>query len=467
MPHATDPFEPCFTAGVRPLKASGRLRGPLAVQASRGREWRAGVRRTRRAVLLLIGVLAIVLSCSGDGSPTGTGGPGREKMWTFMLYDAADLDQVYDPMDDFCLRMNSGAELNVLVMQDTRDDSAKIWYVDDCHVPVVVSDIGEVNTGRSQTLRSFLEYAKQNYPAERYIIAFYGHGRGWLGACQDATDGNDYLTMEEMRAALAETGGAALVLFTGPCLMGALESVYELRDCTEAYVASEDLSFYCWWDYPMADICEMLHDNPRVGNYDLAEFIVDCIREDSGRWASEEWGEDFTISAVRTDRVGSLAGALDSIALDYLQDPVRLRSCMDEVGADVDCFYSQHPDVFDLADEVLRVEEADTTRALLETIRARVLDAVIAECHGETWPGARGLSVYFPFESHSGSSDLYGSETSGLDFTADTHWDELLKAYPYPPAGAIDAGHGPLPTPCGGYWPIRASAQPVRESSLP
>lgn len=413
-------------------KRAGRLQSPLP--------------------LLLLGALLLLPSCGDDGSPAGTGNP-REKMWTFMLYDAADLNNVYDPMDDFCERMNSGVELNVLVFQDTRDDSARIWYVGGDHAGVAVRELGEVNTGRSETLQGFLEYSKQHYPAERYILALYGHGQGWLGACPDATNGNDYLTMEEMRAALAAVGGVDLVLFTGPCLMGAVESAYELRNCCEVYVGSEDLSYYCWWDYPMEDICLALHRDPGIENHDLAESMIDFIYEDASRWKSFEWTERLTMSAIRMDRIEDLVCRLDSLAMDYIGEPDRLREAMDEAGPDITVFYEQYPDIYDLAEEVLRGETADSTRAMLEALRESMEGAVIAECHEEGLSGTHGLTVYFPFESHSGSTDLYGSET-GLDFIADTHWDELLEAYPYPPLSVrSDGGGAPLPPSRRGYCP--------------
>jgi hypothetical protein len=327
-----------------------------------------------------------------------------------------------------------------------------VWYVGGDHAGVAVRELGEVNTGRSETLRSFLEYSKQHYPAERYILAVYGHGQGWLGTCPDATNGNDYLTMEEMRAALAAEGGVDLVLFTGPCLMGAVESAYELRNCCEIYVGSEDLSYYCWWDYPMEDICRTLHTDPGIGNHDLAGSIIDFIREDGTRWKAFEWTERLTMSAIRMDRIEDLVSRLDSLAVDYLKDAERLREAMDEIGQDVIVFYEQYPDIYDLAEEVRRSETADTTRALLERLKESMESAVIAECHDDDLGGTHGLTVYFPFESHSGSTGLYGSET-GLDFIAHTHWDELLEAYPYPPLSASSDGGAPHLPSRTGYCP--------------
>jgi hypothetical protein len=420
-----------------------------------------------RLASISLSLLLLISSCSDEGGHTGSETP-QEKIWTFMLYDAADIEDAYDPMGDFASRAESGADLNALVMQDTKDDSARIWYIGSGHAVVPVLELGEVNTGRPETLREFLEYSKREYPAGRYILAIYGHGLGWRGACLDESGGNDFLTMEEMASAIAAAGGVDLILFPGPCLMATLESVYELRNCSSVYVASEDLSFYCWWDHPMQDIFGMLNTDPGIGNLELGAYIIEAIREDSDRWSSYEWYGDLTMSAVRTDAVSELAVKLDSLALDYSGSPGRLRECMDSTGSDLAVFYEQYVDISDLAGGVLRFEQQDSTGSLLGSIRNCVGEAVLAECHGENREGAGGLSVYFPFNSHSGSSPLYGGAGCGLDFTDDTAWDELLDSYPYPPAcrdvrGYMPARPGPpsyRPKRVGEREPIRSAAGP-------
>jgi hypothetical protein len=406
-------------------KPADRQLGPL----------RERVRRLFRTLQATVLCALLFLTSCGD-NPAGVDVP-EVKRWTVMLYDAVDMNGVYDPIEDFCEYMVSGRDLSVLVFQDTRHDSARVYYVgrDGTRTPVI--EMGEVSTGRSETLRMFLEHSKQNYPAERYILAVYGHGQGWLGSCPDATNGNDYLTMEEMRAALEAEGCVDLVLFTGSCLMGAVESACELRDCCEVYVGSEGLSYYAFWYQPMSRISETLSANPGIGSDDLAEAIIGFIEEESSKWSSHIWNVDLTVSAVRAARVHDLVAELDTLALDYLKDPSRLRAVMDSADTDITVFEEQYPDIYDLVEEILEYETADSTRERLEAVRDCVALAVIAECHGEALSGAHGLTVYFPFRSHSGSTDLYDVGT-GLDFIADSHWDELLEAYPYPPLTAPD-----------------------------
>jgi len=43
--------------------------------------------------------------------------------------------------------------------------------------------------------------------------------------------------------------------------MGALESAYEMRNCVDIYIGSEDLSGYMYWNSIMGDICDLLDDS--------------------------------------------------------------------------------------------------------------------------------------------------------------------------------------------------------------
>ena len=145
----------------------------------------------------------------------------------------------------------------------------------------------EVNMGDYQTLRDFLDYAKSKCAAERYILSFYDHGSGWEGACIDITSGDDLLLMDEIQRALTDAGGVDMVCFSAPCLMGALESVYELRNCTEVYIGSEETSGYIWWWYTMGDICETLKQNPDITNLEFADIIIQSIYRNSFNWKSK------------------------------------------------------------------------------------------------------------------------------------------------------------------------------------
>ena len=53
--------------------------------------------------------------------------------------------------------------------------------------------------GDYQTLSYFINYGKQNYPADRYLLWIYNHGGGWKGACMDDTNNDPLLTMDDFQ----------------------------------------------------------------------------------------------------------------------------------------------------------------------------------------------------------------------------------------------------------------------------
>lgn len=371
---------------------------------------------------------AAVLLCNSCSKTTGPSDADDvpTKEWTFLLYDDADFYHAYDPLDDFSREVCSGDHLNVLVIVDSEIGPAAIGYIDEDHVQVKLKDLGEVNMGSASTLADFLTYAKEHYPAERYIISFYDHGGGWRGACWDGTSDNDNLTMGEMKEALSSTGGVDLVLFSAPCLMGSFEAAYNLRSCTDVYIGSENTSGYAWWKVPMGDICDALHSNPDISSYQLGEFIIESIWEHRTIYEAAGWAASLTMSAVRSDRLEAIKDAVDSLSHHYLAGIEKFRSHVDSIYNDITLFSSSFADLHDLAGEFLSVEDDPQVRYTLQSVQQNLEDAVIAECHGSDWPDARGLTIFFPDTSSVHYLPLYTSTEYGLDFVQDAHWDELL-----------------------------------------
>ncbi|MGD9402209.1 MAG: clostripain-related cysteine peptidase [bacterium] len=373
---------------------------------------------------------ASIFSGCGDGASTGPG--DQEKAWTFMFYDQADAPLgSYDPMEDFCRRVASGSSVDFVVLRDTNGDSARIWHVTDAHIPALCKELGEVNMGDGHTLFDFIDYSKTHYPARRYVLAFYGHGGGWRGACFDRSSQYDALTMDEISWAVGNAGGVDLTVFTSNCFMGAVESAYELRNCTDIYVGSENYCGYAFWDAPMEDICNAMHADPDMSSEELARFIVDAVWARRDIWVEEDWYQNLTVSAVWADSLASLVQALDEVAGDYLSCPARLHARISWVYSAICMFGEEVVDVYHLAHCLLKVEDCDSTRTRLETVKERLLDCVLAERHDPVW-SAYGLTVLLPYKSEYGYyCPEYGAPETALDFAEDTRWDELLAAYPY------------------------------------
>jgi hypothetical protein len=412
-------------------------------------------------VCLSVWLLAAALSCGPADQPprpatVSAPGQGSQqavdvvKKWAYLFYDDADFAQGYDPLTDFAAEMAASPDLHVLVLQDTYGGPATVWSIDGGGRLIRVKDLGEVNMGGVGTVRSFAELARTNFPAQHYVVAFYDHGFGWAGACRDDTSGGDSLSMEEIRSGLSDLGHVDVVLFTAPCLMGAVESVYELRDLVDIYVGSEDTSGYMWWFGTPGWIRDTLTDDPDISTSELAEGIIQNIAASSPSNCkiSPAACEDLTMSAVRPALLPKVNSAFNALIREMGGDTNGIRPVLDRAAATAQTYDGYSIDLYDLVEAIAGSSASDQIRTRSVAVQHALSRAVLAETHGPGRPGSHGLTVYFP--TTSGETVPYTYRY--LDFAAASLWDELLLAYETPPTGAsppslalVPLGDGLLP----------------------
>lgn len=363
--------------------------------------------------------------------------------WTFLFYNDADFTNAYNPYSDFVTSAHSSQNVNVLMLEDRWFGPCRLWYIGKDRRPVVLQNWGEANMGHYNTLRKFIAYGKEHYPADRYLLALYDHGGGWMGACSDVTN-NDWLSMLEISRALRATGGVDIIAFTAPCMMGALESVYQLRDLADVYIASQDLSGYAAWHGIMDDICGILDASSELTIAAIAKKIVRLVAQNP-YWASQFFGgeEWITMSAVDAQKTRAVAHQVDVVSryaavhmaklFDDLKPAARGAWKMGRNGE----LTVGERDLYHFAGKWAASVTDPFVADHLQMLLAALDDAVLAEYHGWAQTGANGLSIYFPQYKR----DYYPSyASSNLDFAGNTGWDEFLNAfygYDAKPVGSI------------------------------
>ena len=381
-------------------------------------------------------LVAFLLGC-GDDATEHEGPPvGTEKAWTLLVYNQADFLNANDILADhnrasvfspgLLNQVRAGESLNILVLVDRESSPAYVISVDQNHRADTIEAWGEVNMGDPATLSAFVTFAKEHYPAERYILSIFGHGAGWAGACSDMTSGNDHLTMGEMRDALSGAGRIDLTLLNTPCLMGMVEVAYNLRNVTDVVVASEFLSG--WVNEPMGDLSDALHANPGISTEALGSLFVNSIWDHRMVWENVGWPDSLTSSAIRTDRLAGIKDQVHAASVRFMSWPAGFRGQIATITPNLTSFQPSYVDLFDLAEELLAVGQDQTTRFILESLQTAIQEAVVAEVHGPAWEGTHGLSIFLPESSTFSRLDAYRGSTSGLDWVQDTFWDDLLVA---------------------------------------
>ena len=103
------------------------------------------------------------------------------------------------------------------------------------------------------------------------------------------------------------------------------------------------------------------------------------------------------------------------------------KSAIDQALANVEYFSSSYSaDIYHFAYLIKQYISNTTVQDYAQAVMDALTAAIIYEAHGSEHPNAHGLDVYFP-KTSSDYNSAY--TTSGLDFVADTYWDEFLQTY--------------------------------------
>jgi len=152
-----------------------------------------------------------------------------------------------------------------------------IWQLEDGWINELDS-MGLVDMGNPTTLRNFIMYSIEHFPAEKYGLIMWDHGGGSIvGFGHDEKFNNSSLTLLEMIQAFDEAGLAAQKLeFLGfdACLMATVEMAILAADYAHVFIASEDLEPGDGWDYKFLGV---LNDTPQMNGFALGKVIVDTF----------------------------------------------------------------------------------------------------------------------------------------------------------------------------------------------
>lgn len=411
------------------------------------------------ALLIMIIVPSISSAISVSRDEFVLSKDNYEKKWTLMFYGDGDWYGGW-PLTDFLLQaeVSSTDNVDIIALDDVPDGPAKLWYIDSNSSRILLEEKGEINMGSYETLRDFINYSKTNYPSERYALNIWNHGAAWQGACMDITNvsGNyDIITMDEMQQALRESGGVNIIGFSA-CVMGCIESAYELRDYTEVYIGSEEMH---GMNKEWAELSSILDECSDDSTYNISYKLIDLFETNYPYFGDLKsflksvmfsissnilpYPPACTISAVRTDKLETLVSSVSNFS-DILMDNIEfLRKTIKIARLRVDDFPRPMQSYSDMGSQVdlyhfAKLIEKPRFRLLKPEIHRSVEDikqclqlSLINEHHQIGHRNSHGLSIYFPPINPQNDYQNYNVLYSNcsLDFSEDTNWDEFLESY--------------------------------------
>ncbi len=168
------------------------------------------------------------------------------------------------------------------------------------------TDIGNRDMTDPAQLAEFVNWAKDEYPAEHYCLVLWNHGGGYVGLIEDQSSATDLMALGDLPGALAAAGGVDILDFD-MCLMGAYETLALLPGYADYVVFSEEV--VPGDGNPYTEILAAMQANSAMGPAAAAAVIADEFHAAyNGDRAST------TISAFDMAGYAAFAAALDALA---------------------------------------------------------------------------------------------------------------------------------------------------------
>jgi Clostripain family len=239
----------------------------------------------------------------------------KKKAWGVLVYMVADdpqggeaLDQVAHRELDRITHGAMGANLDrmhVAVQVDFRSQPF-VWR------RIVARESWtqpETQSANAESLYGFFDWARQNCPAERYMLILWGHSNGPFGFFNDDDSGAyvaQTLTIVELRKALRSAkdsiGRKIDILAFKDCFIGTMEIAYELRGLVDYLVTSQGL--IPAEDWPYREMFSALPAKPTKPRVLLAAKAVHEALEDFYEVEGNRGGKkaDVPISLLDTQK---------------------------------------------------------------------------------------------------------------------------------------------------------------------
>jgi len=369
---------------------------------------------------------------------------GAGKPYTLLIYmNGSDLESDFGAAtDDLVEMLDSGLDsrnANVIILTGGArrwmngvipNNECVVWELVNGHLYEVTS-FGRVNMGAKETLRDFIQFGMENFPANKTGLIMWDHGGGSIagfGHDEKFIDGT--LTLLDMDWAFREAGlheKKLELLGFDACLMASVEMAVIAAQYARVFVASEDLEPTDGWDYRFLGA---LNDRPNMNGFALGRTIVDTFMDFYG----EASDEILTLSVVDLSRVQSVMDAMGNLmykSAAYLNAQGfrnlatrRARTKTFGEGSPRDN-ESDMVDIGDMAKQLHDLFPQEST-ALLRALA----QAVVYERNNANVP-LYGLSTYYIYGGKSeGESALYTYNALEMDesFTQYLHYffDALL-----------------------------------------
>ena len=331
-------------------------------------------------------------------------GDGKDKITLMIYLCGTDLESKNGMATADLKEMasaNKSDNLNILVytggcrqwrVQGISNQVNQIYRVTQGGLEPIEQNAGSGAMTDPNTLLSFLKYATEKYPANRYQLIFWDHGGGSVSGYgydeKNAAKGS--MNIAQINAALKASNIKYDFIGFDTCLMATTETALMLSQYADYMIASEETEPGTGWYY--TNWLSELAANTSMPTLDIGKRIIDDFVNVCGQSAR---GQSATLSMVD---LAELSQTLPVPFTEFSKDTsehlenkdyktiANARTSSREFAA------SSRIDQVDLVDLATKIGSEDS-KALADTL----LSAIKYNRTSSNMANSYGLSIYFPY----------------------------------------------------------------------
>ncbi len=362
--------------------------------------------------------------------------------WTILIYMATDNNLETAAFADIkeMEMVGSTEQVNIIVFVDFLSDltgygsGAVTFNITQDHEPPNDTIISpplttplpvEPNMGDPTTLLAFIQFGQNYSQAEKYLLVLWDIGHGYLGVCDDVTNGNDRLLPHEIASVLAnDTIEPINVIAFDASFMGQFELAYEIQESVDLIIFSE--AEIPQQRLPYNQFLHSLTLFPESTSFLLAVEIVNRYIEAyslGGQYANlyTALPSTLTLSVINTTEIASIITWFNQI-IDYLLTPPNISTFYANICAARG--YTQQfniPNYIDLGCFAFQIFQQPTNPHLASLAYNLSIAVDIAVAYHRTSQGtkrARGLGI-----------NLADYESIPLSLLNDTRYEDFISEF--------------------------------------
>lgn len=219
----------------------------------------------------------------------------NEDVVTLMIYMCgSDLESKYGTASvdiNEILSADISENVNVLIQtggcvdwtnEQISEERTQIFSVENGELQLVNDNLGLRNMAEANTLTDFINYSKDNYPANRYGLIIWNHGFGTVeGFGHDENFNNANMDVYSLEKALDDSNTYFDFIGFDACFMSTVEVAYTLEPFADYLIASAEIEPFAGWYY--TNWLNQLSSNTSIDTIELGKIIIDDFVEHNSR----------------------------------------------------------------------------------------------------------------------------------------------------------------------------------------